>query len=525
MGRKLISRRDFITLTSLGVTGTYIGLHTGLARAMMGSGGGGMGGGGGGMGGTGTSIIDPPPGSPFRDPAEAVKNINGVFELEVREAQVNVNGTMASLLTYNGQYPGPTIRARKWDTLRVQLKNFLPYTTQTNILGHTRNITNLHTHGLHVSPVGFPDPMVPADNVMVQLRPGDICDYSYDLSMEEPGHLNFYHPHVHGVVAEQYWGGLAGPLVIEDETTALAGFETHIMVLKDLSLSNGFPTPYTMLSDYMHGKEGGLVMVNGQVNPVLPIRPGQVQRWRILNASNARFYKLSLEGHSLYLIGTDGGLLDKPYPLTSLLLAPGERADILVKGSKTAKNYRFLSLPYSRGGMSSQQQVTLLTLADSGTAVRNVMPSSINPNAKRVTMDTSMLTRRSLTLSMMQGRGYINGISFTDMDHTYQFMSHLGSWEVWDIINNSGMDHPFHQHVNSCQVLSITGGDSAYASLYTTIPAWKDVVVVPKWGRVTMLVPVTDWPGMTMFHCHIIEHEDIGMMGVWDIMGGGMPPM
>ena len=135
-------------------------------------------------------------------------------------------------------------------------------------------------------------------------------------------------------------------------------------------------------------------------------------------------------------------------------------------------------------------------------------------------MDTSMLPRRSLTLSMMQGRGYINGISFTGMDHTYQFMSHLGGWEVWDIVNQSGMDHPFHQHVNSAQVLSITGGDSAYASLYSSIPAWKDVVIVPKWGRVTMLVPVMDWPGMTMFHCHIIEHEDIGMMGVWDIMGG-----
>ena len=192
-----------------------------------------------------------------------------------QEAQVNVNGTMATLLTYNDRYPGPTIRARKGETLRIQLKNFLPSTTATNILGHTRNITNLHTHGLHVSPVGFPDPMVPADNVMVQLRPGDICDYSYDLSMEESGHLNFYHPHVHGVVAEQYWGGLAGPLVIEDETTALAGFETHIMVLKDISISGNAPAAHTD-SDFMNGKEGNTMLVNGQVNPVLAMRPARV---------------------------------------------------------------------------------------------------------------------------------------------------------------------------------------------------------------------------------------------------------
>jgi FtsP/CotA-like multicopper oxidase with cupredoxin domain len=293
MKRKELTRREFIAITSLGVTGAYAGLHVGLARAMMGSGG--MGGGG---TGGGTTIINPPPGAPFRDPVEAVRNLNGVYELAVQEAQVNVNGTWATLLTYNGLFPGPTIRARRGEPLRVQLRNLLPFTTEKNILGHTKSITNLHTHGLHVSP----EP--PADSMAVQLKPGEIYDYVYDLGKEEPGHLNFYHPHVHGVVAEQYWGGLAGPLVMEDETAALAGYETHIMVLKDLTLSGTLPEPYTSTMDYMQGKEGNLVMVNGQVNPVLNIQPGEVQRWRIVNASNARFYRLSLESHAMYLVGT-----------------------------------------------------------------------------------------------------------------------------------------------------------------------------------------------------------------------------
>lgn len=507
MKLKNLNRREFLALTSLGVTGACLGLHSGLARAMMGSGG--MGGGG--MGG-GTTIINPPPGALFKDPVEALKNSYGIYEIEAREAQVNVNGTLATLLTYNGQFPGPTIRARRGETLRMQLRNSLPYTSAKNILGHTRNITNLHTHGLHVSP------NEPADSMMIQLKPGEIYDYVYDLAKEEPGHLNFYHPHVHGVVAEQYWGGLAGPLVIEDENTALADCETHIMVLKDITLSASMPEPYTSTMDYMNGKEGSLVMVNGQVNPVLKIRPGQVQRWRIVNACNARFCKLSLENHYMYLVGTDGGLLDKPRQVSSLLLSPGERVDILVRANQATRNYRFLSLPYSRRGMSGQQQVTLLTLAYGGAKTSGSLPATVNPTAKRIVMDTASLPRRTLTLGMMQGRGYINGISFTGMDHSSSIMSHLGTWEVWEIINQSGMDHPFHQHVNSAQVLSITGGDSGYASLYTTAPAWKDVVVVPKWGSVTLLVPVMDWPGMTMFHCHIIEHEDIGMMGVWDIM-------
>lgn len=112
MKLKGLNRREFLALTSLGVTGAYFALHSGLARAMMGSGGG-MGGGG------GTSVINPPPGALFRDPVEALKNSYGIYELEVREAQVNVNGTLATLLTYNGQFPGPTIRARRGETLRA----------------------------------------------------------------------------------------------------------------------------------------------------------------------------------------------------------------------------------------------------------------------------------------------------------------------------------------------------------------------------------------------------------------------
>ena len=164
----------------------------------------------------------------------------------------------------------------------------------TNILGHDRDITNLHTHGLHVSPMGN------SDNVMMMLMSGDTFDYEYDLSKQAPSSINFYHPHIHGSVAEQYWGGLAGALDRgRTKHSLLSGFETHLLFLKDITLSGSAPEPYTSMMDYMHGKEGNTVMVNGQVNPVLSIRPGQVQRWRIINASNARFYKLSLESHTL----------------------------------------------------------------------------------------------------------------------------------------------------------------------------------------------------------------------------------
>jgi len=505
---KRLSRREFLKRVSVGAAGVCFALNAPKSFGMMS---------GGGMGGGGTSTIDPPPGAVFADPAEMqnFSTVPGIVEvnLETKPWWVNVNGTMANLLTYNDSYPAPTIRAKKGDTLRVHLKNSLPM-MGTNILGHDRDCTNLHTHGLHVSPSGN------ADNMMVMLMSGETFDYEYDLSKQDPGTLNFYHPHIHGSVAEQYWGGMAGALLIEDDIQTLAGYETHILFIKDITLADGAPEPYTSLMDYMHGKEGNTVMVNGQVNPVLSIRPGQVQRWKIVNACNARFLKLGLEGHGLQVIGTEGGLLDKPYPVSSIILSPGERLDVLVKANQTAKNYRLLSLAYNRGGGSMGQQVTLMTLSYKGSRASDGIPAVINPAATRLNVTPAKTER--IVLSMGQGKGYINGISFT-MENYYAIHSHLGTHEVWEIVNQSGMDHPFHQHVNGCQVLSITGGDAGYASLYTKAPAWKDVVIIPKWGSVKMLVPVMDYPGMAMFHCHIVEHEDIGMMGVWDIMDREMP--
>lgn len=488
--------------------------------AMSGGGMGGGGMGGGGMGG-GSTIIDPPLGGSFKDPVEMGNKSTtpGVVEvdLELKRSMVNVNGTMANLMTFNGAFPGPTIRVKKGETLKVNFKNSLPYTSDKNMLGFEKNHTNLHTHGFHVSPEE------PSDAAHLNIPAGGTYNYVYDLSKQDAGSMSFYHGHLHGLSAEQYWAGAVGAIFTEDETPVLSSYETHTMILKDISLNGSEPTPHSTMQDYMMGKEGNIIMVNGQVNPVLAAKPGQVQRWRIVNASNARFYKLSLAGHNLNLVGTDAGLLDKPYSAPYLTLSPGERVDVLVKASKTTGNYKLLALPYSRMGNMTSPQITLLTMADKGSAVNNALPTSVNPMAMRMNMDTSMLPKRTLTLSMGNGNAYINGQDF-DVN-PYTIMSDVNSYEVWEIVNNSNMDHPFHQHVNASQILSITGGDANYNALYTKLPAMKDTILVPKFGKVTMLVPIKDYTGMTMFHCHILEHEDIGMMGMWHIMDGMMPPM
>lgn len=477
----------------------------------------------GGMAGSPT-IIDPPRGAAFRDPV-TMPNISttpGIVEvnLEAKIAPINVNGVTAKLMTYNGTYPAPTIKVKKGDLLKVHFKNSLPY-SGVNMVGEARDLTNLHTHGLHVSPKGN------SDNVLLSFMSGDTFNYHYDLSLHPGGNLNYYHPHLHGNSAEQVWGGMAGALEVADETTALAGYETHTMVLKDITLSGSAPAAHTV-ADSMNGKEGNVMMVNGKVNPVLNMKPGQVQRWKIVNASNARFYKLSLASHNLQIIGTDGGLLNRAYPQSSILLSPGERIDVMVKASVTRGYYKLLSTPYNRGmgmmsGSGSSQTVTLLTVNVIGTAIANSIPATINSKAVRLAVPTGTPTRR-ITLDMGMGMGtmgnslkaYINGIAFSPTN-AYTAHSKVNTYEVWEIVNNSMMDHPFHQHVNPGQVISITGGDTAYKSFYTTSPALKDTVIVPKMGSVKLLVPIKDFTGTTMLHCHILEHEDIGMAGLWDI--------
>lgn len=494
----------------------------------MGGGGGGCGGGGG-MGGGGSTVIDPPVGALLADPVTMPTAVSisptgrrvVTVNLDARIARINVNGTYANLMTYNGFYPGPTIRAAQGDLVRINFKNNLPATSATNLLGYRKNVTNLHTHGWHVSP------KPPADFVMYDLYSGQTYNHEYDLSLQPPGTLNLYHPHKHGVSAEQYWGGLMGALVVEDATPLLAGYETHILVLKDITITSGAPASHSTMMDYMQGKEGNVVMVNGQVNPRLYMKAGQVQRWRIVNASSARFYKLALESHALNLIGTDGGLVDQPYQLSEVLLSPGERVDLLVKGTLSSGSYRLRAMPYSRMGMMGTSTITMMTVTYKGTlSPAQSLPVTVNPSAVR--LDPMMLpggamvmAERTLTLSMGQGNGYINGMDFDVAP--YEVHSMLGTYEIWNIVNSSGMDHPFHQHVNAAQVLSVSGGDANYAALYPNIPAWKDTVLVPKAGSVRILVPIMDYSGMAMFHCHILEHEDIGMMGMWHMMDGMMP--
>jgi FtsP/CotA-like multicopper oxidase with cupredoxin domain len=212
-----------IQMKALFIISIALFLLPACALSAMGGGvsGGGCGGGGCGGGGGSGSVIDPPIGAALKDiptltdedPMADMVEVS----LDAKIAPVNVNGVTANLFTYNGLSPAPVIRAKQGDMLKVHFSNTMPYTTEKNMLGFMKNITNLHTHGLHVSP------LEPADAAHISIYPSDTpleslpmgaylggYDYEYDLCMQDPGCLLFYHSHSHGLVAEQHFGGMGG---------------------------------------------------------------------------------------------------------------------------------------------------------------------------------------------------------------------------------------------------------------------------------------------------------------------------
>jgi FtsP/CotA-like multicopper oxidase with cupredoxin domain len=464
-------------------------------------------------GSSGYYIIDPPAGQPLQEPV-MMQDSNpdpNIFECNVtaQMANIDINGVTANLHTYNGYYPAPTIQIKQGDILKVHFKNSLPTVGANNLLGFPQDTVNIHTHGLHVSP------QEPSDHPDVMLLPGQTYNYEYNTSLVPAGGFAWYHSHVHGRTAEEF--DMAGSLIVQDDSDLFANVETHILFIKDITIVNGERAPYLSVMEYVVGKEGNMVLVNGQLNPALNIKPGQVQRWRIINACNARFLRVSLQGHALSVIGADaGGLLDQPYTMPEVLMSPAERVDVLVKANQTAGSYKLLALPYNSGCGNTAELVTLMTVNYAGAPANDVLPAVVDAKAMRANVDLTTLPVKRFVLAMTMGRGLINGHDF-DVD-PLNITSTVNTYEIWEISVQCMMDHCFHMHINQFQVLSVFGGDSAYGAFYTQVPAWKDTVYIPAGGTVRILVKVADFTGMTMFHCHIVDHEDIGMMGNWNIV-------
>lgn len=476
-----ISRRAALQLTVLGVASAVVG-GAGLWRALSAS-----------PGATGAGageLVEP----------GVLASVNGVLTVSLVAAAgtVQVAGRAARAFGYNGGVPGPTWRVRPGDRLQVTLVNELDHAT------------NLHTHGLFVSPEGN------GDNPFIAVEPGQRFDYDIHLPEDHPPGLFWYHPHHHGTVADQIFGGLYGAIIVEDPTD-LPVTRERVLVISDITIDASGDVAAATRSDRMMGREGETVLVNGQVRPVLRARPGERERWRVVNACVSRHLDLRVPGQDLALLGMDSGRTATPTPVDRVLLAPGNRADLIVQA--VSGWAEVLAIPVDRGapmGMmmgpsTSRATVALATLVVDGVPAAPLDPLPSQP-APRDLAGVDVARRRELTLAMGMGMGMSGATSFTidgeefDPDRIDQDVV-LGHVEEWTLVNTSPMDHPFHLHVWPMQVLR----DGTHPPDDVT---WRDVVNVPAHGSTVVRIPFDHYAGRTVYHCHILDHEDLGMMGV-----------
>ncbi|HAC63270.1 MAG TPA: copper oxidase [Cyanothece sp. UBA12306] len=441
---------------------------------------------------------------------------NGLLEvdLEASYTAVNLSGKTAYLLTYNGQIPGPRLEVKPGDKVKIKLTNKLSQPT------------NLHYHGLHIPPTGK------GDNVFLEINPQENFTYEFEIPPNHHVGTFWYHPHFHGYVAEQVFGGLGGLFIIRGELDEIPEIKTaqeEFLVLQDFALDDQGRLFSSNHMNIMAGREGNIITVNGEINPTFNLNQNGFLRLRILNASASRFYNLSLENHPFYLIAATQGAIASPQKMSELPITPGQRVEILVKGTPTPQTYRLLNLPYNRGGMGMMGGMRGGMMGgmmggrqdlDTPTVLATIKFDGISQSGSLPTKLTSISSLpkpdkiRTFTLNhgMFPGMGMAFLINNQPYDHQrIDTQVKLNTVEEWELINTGVMDHPFHVHTNAFQVISRNG---------KTEPdrVWQDTVLVLQGETVKIRLSFQDFTGKTVYHCHIFDHEDLGMMGNLEII-------
>lgn len=419
---------------------------------------------------------------------------NGVLNTTLRAAvgPTTIDGKRVIAQTYDGQYPGPTLILCAGDRLKVNFKNDLP------------EPTNLHTHGFHVSPSGN------HDNVYLDLAPGRRFQYDYRIPRDQPSGSYWYHPHRHMFVEAQIFGGLSGAIVQEgglDRLPALRKVPQRLMIIQSTEVRDGrvLPVEDTLEKDTpLH--------VNGAINPTVKIRPGQIQRWRIFNANDNRIVVLRLTGQRFRVLAQDGNTLARPRAVRKLMIPPGSRREVLVRGGARGRSV-MRALPFAQfpggdkarnGGPTPNQSV--ITLKSAGRHSADRFPRKLTrtqEDLRRMRVDR----RRAIVFDEEETAS--GGTDFLLNGHVFDpnrvTTMKLNSVEEWKLVNRNTEWHTFHIHVNDFQVISVNGKKRNFVD-------YEDNVMLPPKSTVVIRTHPTDFTGKFVFHCHVTFHEDHGMM-------------
>ena len=413
------------------------------------------------------------------------------IELVAKLADISIDGKVVHAWTYNGGVPGPLIKTHVGDRLIVHFRNELD------------EPTTVHWHGVRV-PIemdGVPEISQP------DVKKGE--SFTYDFIVRDAG-LYWYHPHV--MSAAQVGYGLYGALLVEDPEDGVGIDDQLTLVLSDIGFnSRGVLEPGDSggSAGMVFGREGDYVLANGRHHPVLRARPGAPQRWRIVNAAKSRFFYLDLDGQQFTVIGADGGLQERPVTSDILLITPGERVDVIVtpKG-KAGTPLALRAMLYNRGYGSVEYRSVeeVLTIEFTREPPISAKPISVARTIPSPSIEGATPVDFVLTLPPMKDNKsefQVNGVpSWKAKPYTAK----LGEKQLWIVKNDSDWDHPFHLHGFFFQVVDDKGQPVGPL-------AWKDTVNVPMKTTLRLLVSFDERPGEWMFHCHILDHADGGLMG------------
>ncbi len=438
--------------------------------------------------------------------AEDINPDPNVIEIHLEAAITDmeiVPGYQTPVWTYNGSLPGPLIKAKVGDRVIVHFTNSLP------------EATSIHWHGLRLDNEmdGVPGVTQPA------IEPGG--SFRYEFTLDDAGTF-WYHPHLNS--AAQVGWGLYGPIMVEDPNDPAEFGDDLVLVFSDMSLDEqGRFLPVNIGGGFgdLFGREGEILLVNGKVMPTLKLRQGKQQRWRIINAARTRYYTVRYRGDSLLRLGGDNGLAARATPVREIILTPGERTDLVFTPVDAPGTQSYLQwYPTERGFGSTfnrfaERMMVLQTVDEPAvrpmeiaTELRHIEPIDIS-GAREEHIDLTIAFDRQGKVIMG-----INGIQGHHMPQAHHGASHqhatisahVGETHVWHITNDTDFAHPFHLHGYFFQVLD----DSR-------VPEWKDTVDVPSKGEIKIAVRFDDRPGMWMYHCHILDHAELGMMGLLEV--------
>ena len=490
-----------------------------------------------------TSALAQAPAQEIPQP-KTLRSVNGVLTdtLRLQMARLPIAGRMIEARTYNGATNGSTWRVRRGETIQVHLDNQLPRNPDADLpkqgnFPERANTTNLHVHGLNVTPKGN------GDNVLLAIEPGESFDFSFALPEDHSVGTNWYHPHHHTSTFPQIVNGLAGTIVIEDPTDpsqtdpALTAMDDRVFVFTSYfidTVTNTIPYPPRLTATTALAPQPGIetpVHVNGVLTGKLSMRPGEIQRWRFVNATYELGIRLvwkrvtatdtTLVKHMF--IANDGLYLPKAVPTSEVTFTSGARADVLVSAPPDDATY-VVELQTLDRNMTVIETRAMATINLDGTPLEPAMsmpvrlPTAIQAGSIR---DEEITGTRELVFRIgdvskvqLDSSAIMRTFTIDDSPFNHDVVNitvQAGDVEEWTIRNDSRGYHPFHIHINEFQVVEEDG-------VRIDEPIWHDVLLLAPQKTYKIRHRYGDFDGKTVLHCHFLPHEDWGMMQLIDIL-------